>query len=305
VREPFDDDAARRALHTLTDEPAPPVSTSFDEVLRRGRRRVLVQRVSAVASAVVVVAGIGVGAMVLRPDDQGGGVEVGTSAGPSSVATTPPWADLPGWELAELPAGVAVSSDSCVQARAPQPPELQATEPSGNSVLPEDLVSREFYSVVKEVIRTPAAVTSDWQSVSPGHPGSRGYVAVEVGTGRTGTGRLQLEAGLYGGTPTQAADASITAYANCVPPLRRTLHDGSVLQLYPVNHPDTPAPTQPLVIYRPDGREYVVTSIGTAQADGTVVQGGEAPRTEGVRGELPTTEVQLATIAVLLVRALA
>lgn len=307
----FDDNAARRALHTLTDEPAPPVVTTLDQVLKRGRRRVFVQRAGAVAGVMAVVAAIGVSAVLLRPGDEQDGFQVagptsppGTSQSvPSHADTTPPITSsntdapppptggfkiVPGWDVVvtrNSPAG------QCDPAMTMLPPEPEI------DILPQDIVQPAFVSAVKSVTRkAPSVAMAEWEAHSPKAVGPRGYVAVEFPVAN-GNAQVQLEAVRYGGTPIEFADASVTTYGNCTaPPLRRTLSDGTVMQLYPPNSPDTPAPTQPLQIYRPDNRLYIVTAAGYAEGDKTP-NGGM----RGGRGAVPLTAEQLADVATELV----
>lgn len=107
----------------------------------------------------------------------------------------------------------------------------------------------------------------------------------------------------YGGTPTEMADASVNVYGFCTPPARHVLADGTILQLYTVNNRTPLQPTQPLQIYRPDGRQYIVTAAGYSEADRVELEGG-ASTIRGGRGALPTTERQLTEVALALVSGL-
>lgn len=291
----MNDDAARRALGTLDDEPAPPVSTTLDEVVRRGRRRVLGQRVASVAGVVAVVAAIGTGAVLLRPGDTPDGVQVAISTTPAPRGAGEL---LPGWRFVSEQAPDGSSVKSCqygTGGNLPPEPDIQ--------LLPESVVVSAFRSVVEGVVgQVPAMVTSTWEANSPKISGPRGYVAVEVGMG-DGNGQFQLEAVRYGGSPTQMADASVAAYGNCDPPARHVFADGTVLQLYPANDVNAEQPRQPLQIYQPGGRMYIVTSAGYGEAD-MVDIGGGASTVEGGRGRLPADDAHLAQIAVELVHKL-
>jgi hypothetical protein len=281
-----DEDTTRRALRTLTDEPAPPVATSLDHVLRRGRRRVFAQRASAVAGVVAVVAAIGVTAVLLRP---GGGDQVHvadqtTPAPPSSASTrTPP---LPGWTLVEIPANCHDNVDPGL----PGEPQIP--------LLPKEVVEPALTSSVDTATGHPAMiVSSNWMGNSPKHDAPRGYVQVEIPVaGTDGNGQVQLEVTRFGGTPDQAANADVGTYGDCEPPARHVLADGTVLQLYPVSENEPQIPTQHLQIFQPGGREYILTSAGYGVADLQPVGGGSFSVASG-RGKLPTTEAQLADIA--------
>jgi hypothetical protein len=281
-----DDDAARDALRTLTDDPAPPATTTIDEVLRRGRRRVFVQRASAVAGVVAVVAAIGVAAVLLRPGEPGGGVHVAQS----TTALPTPTGPLPGWRTIEI------DESDCKKT-----PVIHVPGTPPDSLLPQAVVHPAFISAVEAVTgRGVSANTEQWVMYSPKANGPRGYIEVEVPMAN-GNGQLQLEAYVYGGTPTAMADASLYSYGDCKPPARRTLDDGTVLQLFQRNAFNPEQPSQHLQIWRPDGRQYVITSAGWSQADMVPVEGSTAFSIEGGRGDLPTDDAQLAEIATKLV----
>jgi hypothetical protein len=289
----MNDEAARQALHTLVDEPAPPVTTTLDQVLRRGRRRVLAQRAGAVAGVMAVVAAIGVSAVLLRPGDQPDGLQVATSTttAPSSTVTGPPSTatlqPLDGWQAMRLP------TVGCDPAHVQLPPEPQI------AILSRDIVEPAFVNAISDVTGSAPAVTmAEWRENSPKQVGPRGYLATEIPMAG-GNGQVQLEVIRFGGTPREIADASLATYGNCEPPLRHELADGTILQMYPTNGWDTPAPTRPLQIYRPDNRMYIVTAAGYSQADVT-----ESGGMSGGRGALPLDQQELAQVAVDLVTGL-
>lgn len=283
----FDDDnAARNALRTLNDDPAPPVATTVDQVLRRGRRRVFVQRASAVAGVVAVVAAIGVTAVLVRQGAPGdGGVQVAES----TTAPPAPTGPLPGWRTMEIDASTCK-----------QNPLINVPGTPPDTLLPEVLVTAAFTGAI-EAVRGPlaGAATAQWEEYSPKAEGPRGYVEAEVPMDN-GNGQLQLEAQVYGGTPTARADAELYAYGDCRPPARHVLADGTVLQMFQADTRSPEQPTQHLRVYRPDGRVYIVTAAGWSEAD-MVPVGGGAYMTKGGRGKLPTTDEQLAEIATRLV----
>ncbi|HEX6359866.1 hypothetical protein [Actinophytocola sp.] len=295
MREMFDDDAARRVLQALADDPEPPVETTFDQVLRRGRRRVFMQRAGAVAGVVAVVAAIGVGALILRPgDSSGNGVRVAdsptaptsTSAGPESTRTTEstplaPTAVLPGWAVVAPIEGL----ECTVAVIGPGEPDIV--------LRPEETVKDVFVEAIADVRQLPPlTATSEWQITSAKNYGPRGYVTVKVPMDN-GSGQLQLETGRFGGTPEEAANLDIFGYGQCELPQRRVLADGTVLQLYTAESGEQP--TQFLNVYEPDGRFYNITSAGYSEDDAVLV--GESKTYVGGRGKLPTTQEQLADIA--------
>lgn len=282
----FDDDTARRALRTLTDDQAPPVVTTLEQVVRRGKRRLFVQRASAVAGVVAVVAAIGVGAMLLRPGDQGDGVRVASP--PTSVPSST--VRLPGWTPVPIPPGGQRSSDgaNCLQPFVQLPPEADTP------LLSESSVRDAYLKAARDVLGpVEMADTVEWLPNSPKHDAPRGYINLEVPMDN-GNGQLMLEAGRFGGTPEQVANASITVYGNCGEPMRRELDDGTIMQLYPLDDHDSRAPNQHLQIYRPDGRMYVITSAGWSESDLSPPQSPDGGQTVvGGRGKVPLTEEQL------------
>ncbi|GAB1511909.1 hypothetical protein [Actinophytocola sp. KF-1] len=287
MRDMVDDDAAGRALRTLNDDPAPPVATSIDQVLRRGRRRVFVQRAAAVAGVVAVVAGIGTATVLLRSSGEpgGGGVEVAVS----TTAPPTPTGPLPGWET------IQVDKTTCQR----KPLQSVPGRPP-STLLPQSVVQPAFTSAIESVVGVGTTATEAvWEDYSPKAQGPRGYLAVEVPMDN-GNGQLQLEAEVYPGTPAQMADASLFTYGDCKPPARHVMPDGTVLQLFQPNpyHPEQPM--QHLQVYRPDGRMYVITAAGWSDAD-LVPLGGGGYTVEGGRGKLPVTQQQLADIATGLV----
>lgn len=302
----FDDEAARRALHTLTEDPEPPVATTFDEVLRRGRRRVFMQRAAAVAGVVAVVAAIGVGTLLLRPDDQAGGVRVAdtptsettkeaskeTSKAPATVtaSTMTTQAPMPGWETVPMPAHVTGDGRSC------QYSEVELPTPPQVSLEARAVVEPALATAVEQSVGSPPAlIGGTWESNSPKHNEPRGHLVVEVGMD-DGNGQIQLEAGRYGGPPERMADAEVIAYGNCDSPLRRVLDDGTVLQLYSVIG-SREAPVQYVRVYRPDGRFYYIAAAGYSEADLVSVPDSTARTVQGGRGELPVSREQLVDIA--------
>jgi hypothetical protein len=285
----FDDDTtARNALQTLNDEPAPPPTTTVEQVLRRGRRRVFAQRASAVAGVVAVVAAIGVTAVLVRQGGAGdGGVRVAESTTTAPPAPTGP---LPGWRTIEID-----------EATCTQNPLINVPGTAPDALLPQAVVEPAFVAAVVAVTGPGAsATTAQWEGYSPKADGPRGYVVTEIPMS-DGNGQLQLEAHVYGGTPTAKADASLYAYGDCKAPARHTLPDGTVLQLFQRDNFDPEQPMQHLQIFRPDGHEYIVTSAGWSEADMVPVPGSTAHAIEGGRGDLPTDDAQLAEIATTLV----
>lgn len=291
----FDEDSTRRALRTLADEPAPPATTTLDAVLRRGRRRVFMQRAGAAAGVMAVVAVIGVSAVLLR-GGTGDDLEIATPPpSPSSQTDDTPWPT--GWREVPMPPDMTRSGEHCQDLNAsPLPPEPDV------GLLPQEQVVQAYNSAIAEVTgEQPVTVSRDWRANSPKHTSPRGYIVNEISIDAVpGNGQLQLEVGQYGGTPSQIADVMVTGYGNCAPPARYVAEDGTVLQLYQA---DTFTPLQPmqhLQIYRPDNRFYVITSAGFSSEDMREKPDGSSSIVDG-RGMLPTSQGELASIGLALV----
>lgn len=257
------------ALRALLDEPAPPAANPLEQVLRRGRRRVRGQRLGVVVIVVAVVAAIGGGTLALWPpaaDPQPSAAD--------RLATGYQWPEeLAGWE----PVAAACPSSATVTAR------------GSVALLPEATVEPAFVAGVAAVTGSPADVAlSEWDV--------RGYVMVEVPVAGA-LGSVHLEATTAAAAPpSAAADADVGVYGQCTVPLRKTLGDGAVLQLYAPDLRSPTAPVQHLRTYLPSGRLYVVSSAGWSRSDVSTVDSlGGVVKTG--RGRLPLDSQQLADVA--------
>jgi hypothetical protein len=134
----------------------------------------------------------------------------------------------------------------------------------------------------------------------PDRPEKRDAWEYEVDvTDADGTGSIRLDVGDFTGTPLASADEQAFDVGNCVPPKRRVLTDGTVLQLYEVR-PSEPfqSLTQVLRIFRPDGELYqvVVQNWGSRDFEPNPDQPQIPTRVGEGRPTLPLTEAQLAEI---------
>ena len=308
----FDDDsAARRALGTLDDEPAPPVSTTLDDVVRRGRRRVFVQRAVSVAGVVAVVAAIGAGAVLLRPGDQPDGVRVAESTTETTATANPPETSpdtptstsapagpahvLPGWQQTTMPPDVVESGGYCQLRDTAEPP-------NPNSVfLAEGRVKPAFVDAVGETLgAVPTVAMSDWQ-VNSGKTGA----PARLRRGRGADGRRERPAAARGGPVPRHSDRDGRPGPRRVwqlrapGPARARRRHGAPAVRGGLFNPEQPH--QALQIYQPEGVQLVVTSAGWSEAD-MVPIGGGGSTIEGGRGALPTTDAELAEIARALVQ---
>jgi hypothetical protein len=307
----FDDDnQTRRALHAVADEPAPPAVTTADQVIRQGRRRALVQRGAAIASAVAVVAAIGVGGVALRSAMGGEGIGPATAPvttapsstsvprtapttktttqtqhPPSSVPVTPTAALLPGWQWVDY-AMAGDPKSRCIAPAAHLPAERVLELPS------QDVVETELSLAIARASGLLSEVTEiDWAAHAPPTGAPRGYLELTLPVA-DGPAVARLEVAGYGGDPAEAADADVAAYDNCLAPSRTTLDDGTVLQLYqPDRYLSAEGPVQHLRIYQPNGRRYALSTADLAtNGDYT-----------NVNGRLPLDDSQLVEVAESLV----
>lgn len=261
-----DEREAGVALRALRDEPAPPPATTLEQVMRRGRRRVRVQRLSVVAVVVAVAAAGGGGALWLRSLDP-----AATEQAAALMSTPNPWPeDLPGWSVvAPVSCAGGVGTDAMAD----------------TGILPREVLEPAFVTGVAEVTGGPANLArSSWDR--------KAYVEVEVPLGDA-SGSVHLEATVTASQPpVAAADGDVGHYGTCEVSLRRTFATGMVMQLYAPDRRSPFAPVQHLRTYLPNGRLYVVSSAGWSRADdrGGVVRSG--------RGRLPLDSRQLADLAV-------
>lgn len=253
------------ALRALQDEPAPATTTTLEQIVKRGRRRVFGQRLGVLAVVMVVLAAGAGGALALWSPDPEPEPEA------TQLTTTYPWPDqLAGWSVVE-PGHCGASS------------ERSAAKP----ILGQAVVEPAFVAAVAEVTGGPANLAvSSWDQEL------RGYVEVEVPVDKS-WGSVHLEeTRQLGQPPSVAADADVGLYGLCVASMRRILDSGTVLQLYAPDARSPFAPVQRLHTYLPNGLQYVLTSAGWSRSDnkGGVVRTG--------RGRLPLDSQQLADLAV-------
>jgi hypothetical protein len=302
------DDRTRAAIRAVTDVPAPPVTTTLDTVIQRGRRRTLVQRGATVAAVVGVVAAIGVGGVLLRSATEGQGVRPAgptptttstrppstlpttpsAPSSPTSTPTAPPQrALLPGWSWVDAP----ITPNGGPYCKGGNNTDLPPQLP-----LPDQAeVRTAFVGSVREQAGTePHLVSQSWDPHSPKTESPRGYLEVNVDMG-DGPGAVQLEVDTFAGTPSSAADLDVAVYGNCTPPARKTLDGGAVLQLYRSEQNDPKLPMQHLGVYLPNGRHYIVTTAGFGESDKVPV--ADAGYTiESGRGRLPLDNGRLAAV---------
>jgi hypothetical protein len=315
-----DDDQTRRALHAVADAPAPPAVTTVGEVIHRGRRRVVAQRAATVAAVVGVVAGIGVGGVLLRSAVAGDGVRpavpvtsgtatseptpsvpttseptpsVPMTGTPSSAPAEPPSATSQGeFRIKPVPGWAPVGDSGAPDVGCGSSPAV-GVEP-GLDLPPRAAVEKTFVDKVTTLTGSlPHVVDGSWELKSPDTGAPYTFLEYNVDMG-DGPGSVILQIGHYSGPPMAMADADAAAYGNCARPLRRTLPDGTVLQLFPADFRDPSTPSQDVVVYAPGGRHYLVDTAGWGKSDeesGVIVSG---------RGRLPLDDSGLADVAAAL-----
>ncbi|GAA3431642.1 hypothetical protein [Kutzneria kofuensis] len=267
----------------------PPVHTALDDVVRRGRRRLRTRRIGAALGVVAVVAGVGVATSVLRGALPGGGLPA-NQLGVASTSSASRTSTLSGWVIPSTRATAADGKDCTSGLSVPGTPQ--------NSPVDLDRVNKTLLASLHEVspkatmkiTRTTnkptadAVLASTWADV------------VDSGGG----GSVYVEVHGFSGTPAQAADNDQFVGGECTPPRRKSLPDGTVMQLYAPLDYDPGHPSQALRVYTPAHRLYVITAEGFASTDWTQVANAE-PGTLAVpegagRHSLPLTEDQLATV---------
>jgi hypothetical protein len=275
------DDQLRDALRSVVEAPAPPARTTLERVVQRGRRRVLVQRGAAVAAVIGVVAAIGVGGVLLRSATAGQGVRpAGTSLSPAPASAAPPprMKLLPGWTWAPMPTTPGEGGDGCADYLSGHPEGTLERVPPDT----EDFVRGFFIDAVREQAGIEPK-DAGWQ---PGHN------ILEFEIERDGNdGFFELTIDSYGGSADKAADADAASTLDCDPPQRRTLDDGTILQLYSVEAGGGVAARRDVAVYLPGGRYYLL-SVGDVGG-----QGEDAWSVAGGRGPMPLDDTELADVA--------
>jgi hypothetical protein len=310
------DDQLRTALRTVADEPAPPVATTLDHVVRRGRRRVLVQRGATITAVVGVVAAIGVGGVLIRGASEGQQVPPAVPVTPpsvSSVPTTPtepptsaptepgkpvqsspappPGSFADGYRVKLLPGWVPVTDDTDDSGCGAWP---SIGYEHGLAAPPQDVVEPRFIDEVARLAKSkPKRIKGDWYGTDIDTGAPRTFVEYEIDMG-DGPASVILEAGRFAGSPRKVADAEADMFGDCAKLQRKTLPDGTILQLYPADFISPETPEQDVAVYLPNGRNYIVVTQGWSESD---VVNGSVPHG---RGRLPLDDAALASVAEML-----
>ncbi|XVS67050.1 hypothetical protein ACQPYE_13620 [Actinosynnema sp. CA-299493] len=297
-------------LKSEVDGPAPAARTDLADVLRRGRRRLLVRRAGASAGVLAVVGVIGFGTAALGdlaapPDARPG------SDGP--VVTTAPATAGPEWTTVDQPPRVPYGTFT---------PAWTAPPPAGREILrvPQCDTGPGGKFVTWTSPRPPASVLDAWRlavarvasparvdepntRVTPADEAKRpdsveGHVQWLDITDERGTGSVDLKVGRTTVDPVAAADDEAFAEGNCLPPRRLVRSDGAVLQSYPIRVSEPfQSVARVLRVYTTTGATYAITVKNYGSPDFVVRdEDGSVDRTGAGRETLPLTEEQLSRI---------
>lgn len=276
----------------LQGQVPPPVHTALEDVVRRGRRRLRTRRIGATLGVIAVVAGVGVATSMLRDNLPGNNNLVADHPSTTSSVSAAP--TMSGWAAApQVPSKRADSTNCSNGVSVPGRPKVEPVDVNAvNQVLlaslrdvaPKAAVRITRSSTAKPPVSGDTVIASTWADVIDSGGGGSVYVEVHGFTG----------------TPAQAADNEQFLNGVCTVPQRKTLANGTVMQLYGELKYDPGHPSQALRVYTPSHRLYVITAEGFASTDWTQVAGDE-PGTLAVpegagRHSLPLTENQLTAV---------
>ncbi|MGW4208248.1 hypothetical protein ACWEIJ_09705 [Lentzea sp. NPDC004789] len=254
-------------LRGALDVPAPPAATTLEGVLRRGRRRLFVQRAGAVLGTLAVVGIIGFGSVVWNWNQ----------ATPMTPGGSPgDWPRASG--VVRKPVDLNNTNGECD----PQMPTALMVRGFGAQRFSTDQL-RRWREKAQEVLPSlelgAQAVQDDLNMYE-----------YEV-TDERGTGSVRLSAGVFTGSPSNAADEALWSVGGCQAPRRVRAPDGTVYQLYDVvsstlwdttSQKSAPAKMQTLHVYRPDGSAFRIDQLSVVTTN-----------LDKRRESLPLTESQL------------
>ncbi|CCH31261.1 hypothetical protein ABZ816_03195 [Actinosynnema sp. NPDC047251] len=308
-----DEERLRATLRTEVDGPAPAARTDLADVLRRGRRRVLVRRAGAVAGALAVVGVVGgtvaLSGLAARPAEPASGPDVTTTAPP------PPWTTLD--RAARQPYGTfspAFSAPPPVDREVKAVPQcdLAFPGPEVSWLHPEPGAAvQNAWSTTTGQVAAPGRASPVHSHLFPANLAKRpdsvdGHTRWIDLTDDRGTGSVSLERGSASVPPQAAADAELWAQGNCLPPRRMVRPNGVLLQLYPVRVSEPfQSLTQELRVYAPSGEVYSISLRNFGSPDFRPQADGRAfDRTGPGRETLPLSEDGLTAIGIAVADAL-
>ncbi|KOV88940.1 hypothetical protein [Nocardia sp. NRRL S-836] len=240
-------------LRGALDVPAPPPTTTLDDVLRRGKRRVAVRRAGLAGGVLAVVAVIGIGSVAWRT---AANPELSLAAGPAS------WPRVSCGEAGPQPdvvrdMGIRLSSFE----------QMRAWRAAVQEVVPGRVVDSEL----PEDATNPASVHYD------DHRAFR----VDV-LDRQGAGSLRFAMARFQGEPAAAADSVRWATGTCTAIRRFTGPDGTVYQLHAPAAEGQELRVQALYVFRPDHLAIRVEQVDAGRTSA-----------KPTRDALPLSEVEL------------
>lgn len=307
----MDDDQRLRAavLAELAEDAPPPSGGGLPEVVRLGRRRRRARYAGAALAVAALLTATGAAAVTLSGDPL-------PPAAPSPRVDAVP--ELSDWPMADLEGQIPYDTFQPGDVSgSPSAPHVQVL-PYPLCEYPDQLHERTnvypaaddqlaaFVQAVRAAAptaRVASPIVRHLEATRPGQHDSYFYSADITDSG--GTGSVTLEAGDFTGTPLEVADAQAFDLANCAPPKRHVLGDGTVLQVYELR-PAEPfqSLSRALRIFRPDGRmlQVTVASWGSPDFAPDPAQPGMPVRTGPGRPTLPLTEGQLAEVGLAIAR---
>ncbi|MBP2475435.1 hypothetical protein JOF53_004307 [Crossiella equi] len=283
-----DEQDVRNALQRIVDTPAPAVRTDLGEVVRRGKRRVLVTRLGAVASVIVAVGGIGLGATALSGSLFSGDPSALPPAASSLTQTGPPPTaaeKLPGFTQLTTPSKPATTvQGGCFTGENRPAP--------GRAILPEEKYLPQFQKAVADAVGTPPAlVFKNYVNEN------RGHVTLQVfPKDRKQLGYVKLETGRFAGSVEEGADYQ-RYRIGCDEPQRKLLADGGIIQVYPDGDLRR-LNTRTVGAYTPSGRWYNLT-VGSGPVDQNGYPKSSFDSQESL-ADLPLSQEQLVRVATAL-----
>ncbi|GAA2692045.1 hypothetical protein LV78_007241 [Actinosynnema pretiosum] len=314
----WEDDELRAALRAEVEGPDPRPATGLDEVLRRGRRRVLLHRTGAVAAAFALVGGAALGIGSLKglaqqssPADSG----LTTITSAPTTTTAPP---VVLWPQVNVPARTPKSTFSSDRYPPPAGWKVLTPEQCDGESDPSWTEDESAYPLSGELATTlvralqlhsgKARVGEFTQVKMPRRPWDiqDGYSNWTDLSDEEGAGSIALVRGHYpqGLTPTQAADQELFGAMNCAPPRRATLENGVVVQYYETTvHLPHQSLIKNLRVYHPSGAYYVLVLRNYSSKDFRVSEEqGAFDRFGAGRETLPLDEARLQAIGEELAR---
>lgn len=303
----WDEDDLGAALRAELAQRTPPRPRGgLVDAVARGRRRRRRQQFGAALAAVAAVAGVATVVVSAGALASGGQDVAATGTSPTEAP----------WPRTDLPAHSPHTT--WTPAQTAPPPAGWPTEPVPRCEIPDitgrdlDSVRADLPALQQRVLQALAAVADGAtvgllveQKLPSTRPNTSDAFTYTVDVSDAGgTGSVVFTFGRFTGDPLTAADDQAYDMANCQPPKRHVLADGTVLQIYDVAPSDPFASlNQTLRIYLPDGQLYSLSVQNFGSPDFATNREDPAhPHRVGAgRPTLPLTEAQLAELGLAVV----